>query len=404
MFSRARPFVAAAALTALLEGSLYPSVGGLSVVTVGALLAMPLIAWEWLQALPTLHPVPVLAVPLFVALATTGWLHPPVTDYGQQKVSHLITLTLLSALAATVIRDERGITVLAGVWVASATFLAASTLAGAQNLSGRAVGFDDANPIWLGRAIDSGLVALVWLLRHRRVRLRYGLPVLGVLVAAAFATGSRGPLVAAMVGVLVILVADLRHRITTAVALVGVAAAGLAVVLLSPIAATSRVAGLVTDPSATLADSARPALWSSTLKLIEQRPGGVGYGNWADATGARIVAYPHDLWLEVTAEAGWLVGAALIAVTVAVVAALWLRAPGRPHLALALGLLVTETIAVSVSGDLNARTFFCLLCLGYAALRMRPAVPATSGRSRSVPLRRPSSESLTAAPSDLTRR
>ena len=76
--------------------------------------------------------------------------------------------------------------------------------------------------------------------------------------------------------------------------------------------------------------------------------------------------YPHNLWLEVLCEAGWAAGGMLIAIVVRVAWRLVRASRTEPAAVLLLSLAAFEVVCVSVSGDLNARTFFFVLTLGYA--------------------------------------
>jgi hypothetical protein len=73
---------------------------------------------------------------------------------------------------------------------------------------------------------------------------------------------------------------------------------------------------------------------------------------------------------------------------------LWTASKFDPDARLALGLLISEMVSVSLSGDLNARSFFAFLALSQIVLRWKRDEPAedphSSGRDAVNELRRPS--------------
>lgn len=352
----------AVVLTVLLAGSLYPAVGGHVPAALAAVVAVPLVAWEVQRVLPRAHPV-LAVLPLFAVLAVPRWLLPVDTDYGQAKWRNLVTVTLLSALAACLVRDRAGLGVFAKVWAVSGVLLAVGALTGGVE-QGRAVGLDDANPIWLARAIGSGLVALLWLTATRRVRWLLAAPALAVGMAGLVATGSRGPLAAALAGAAVVTLGSLRRPAAKVATISGGSALAFAAWQWWHPTPGSRMAGLA-DPATGFAESGRTELLRQTWPVLQEHPWGVGWGNWQWVTGVpSYFRYPHNLWLEVATEAGWVVAAVVVAAVALVLARLW-RRRGNPLAVLAGALLAAEVVSVSVSGDVNARTFWAVLALGW---------------------------------------
>jgi O-antigen ligase len=360
--------VQAAALALLLVGSLLPT-GGIPVVTItAAALALP-IAGALIGGLPYLHRSACLALLLATLIAVPAYLNPPTSIYGTDKTSAYLMLTVPTAAAALLIRDRRDITTWAKVWVVAGLALAVFALAGGVDPNGRAIGSDgSSNPIWLARGIGSPAAALLWLMATRATALRIGLPAAGILAVGLYATGSRGPVVALVIAaVIVATLSSPTARASRAATLALLSAAGLFLaVAFRLVPATSRIGALLYEPGAELEASDRIALARPTLDVIADHPAGVGIGNWAVHVPIPPYLYPHNLFLEVTAEAGWAAGAVLIAVLLRVTVRLWRASKTEPAAVLMLALLVFETTCVSVSGDLNARTFYFVLALGYA--------------------------------------
>lgn len=353
--------IRAIVFVALLTGNLFPSLGPVSLATAAAILAAPMVVWEIVRALPKIHPaLPVTAL-VFVVLIVPGLLNPPILPYGEEKLGKILTSLLLSALAATLIRDRRHIRVLAWVWLTAACVLALATIAAGGEA--RATTFDS-NPIWLGRELVSGLLVAVWLSWRKLLHPLVALSLIVLILSALSETESRGPLLGA-VAALVLFVAVVRPMLSGLgwAAASFVSATVIAVFYFAPQIIPDRFLALVLAPGETVDSTSRTEMWVKTLAMIESNPGGVGYGNWQTYTNMRHL-WPHNLFLEVFAEAGWLPGAVITLTTLGVLVALARRSRRDPEAAMVLILLVASVVEVSASGDLNARTFFALLVLG----------------------------------------
>lgn len=355
-------------LVGLLIGSLFPTVGGIGITTIASPLAFLVVLYEIGRRLPKLHPV--LLVPVFFAGI---WLHsigiPTATAYGETKIDTWMTATLLTAVAASLLRDERSIYTFARTWLVTTGLLSVITILGFAG--GRAAGFDS-NPIWLARAMATGLVMALFLVMHKNIKIWVLLGIAVLLVAGIFATGSRGPILAVGIGAIALVLFTKRHRIRRILGIaIGAGAAYYAVTVL-PFFANSRIVTLIEDGDT---DASRELFWSLTTSIIGQHPDGVGIGNWALYAGApRQFVYPHNMFLEVAAELGVWFGIILVVIVAANLIRLLTRAREMPVAILVFAILVAEIVQVSVSGDLNARTFWFLMALGFF-IGMRAVMP-----------------------------
>jgi O-antigen ligase len=384
--------VRAVLLTLLLVGSLYP-ISSISLVLVAALILMPFALWTMVAGLPTLHRSCCLVVLLATLVAVPTYLDPPHSEYGQAKVSSFLTLTLFTAVVAILVRDRADLIMWARVWVVSGVLLAVVALTGGVDAVGRATGEDGGNPIWLARAIGSPIIAVLWLTYQRLMPRWLACAIGALLLAALLATGSRGPFGGVVIGSIVVLAAtsarDRTARIITAAAL----SASLVYVLVSlQLFTDSRIGEFVSDPGGSAGSSGRSELAGPTIDIILDHPWGVGFGNWRLYAPIGPHRYPHNLWLEVLSEAGWIVGLTLVLLVVRIIIGLWKASRTDPSAALMLGLLTVEVASVSVSGDLNARTFFFMLTLGYVVwcwIRTAPRSSTGPGPSAAVSRGRP---------------
>ncbi|WP_158566400.1 O-antigen ligase family protein [Micromonospora craterilacus] len=343
----------------------------------------PVLIWAIITGLPVVHRAVVFAVILAALVAAPALLWPPTTDYGTTKVTGFFLFTVPTAVAVMLIRGRRDLTTWAKVWVVGGCLLAILALAGGVDPQGRATGGDGAsNPIWLARAIGSPVVALLWLTYRRAVSRWLALVAAALLGAGLWATGSRGPVVALVIAALVVItLASPLARVGRAALVALAATVGLYFTVVSEwVPAASRLGAALYDPRGEIEASQRIELAQPTIDLIREHPFGVGFGNWPEHVTILLYRYPHNLFLEVFAEAGWIPGAVLVALLVWVVVRLWSSARVEPAAVLALALLAFETMCVSVSGDLNARTFFFVLALGYA-VSYWPAATSTRGRT-----------------------
>lgn len=344
----------------LLLGSLFPTIGNTNLVLIAAILSAPVIAYEVLRWLPRAHKILFFVVPLFGVAAVCALLIAPATPYGHTKLLMFLTLTLASAMAACLLRDRQSVITFALTWVVAATVLAVFALAGFTG-TGRANVFE-ANPIWLARAIAIAAVAVTWFWWQHVGKPLLMFLLLVLLIGGLFATGSRGPLLGAIIGVTVLALGARRLRFRR-VATVVVIVAGAAIALQSlPLFNDSRLADVLTNNT----DGSRQIIWSDTLRVIEAHPFGVGLGNWSVyAEAPQQFLWPHNIFLEVASELGLIVAVLFIAAVIYVFVRLIRASATNPTALLVLAFLACTTFDVNVSGDLNARTFFFLLTLGY---------------------------------------
>lgn len=346
-------------LVALIIGGLFPEVGGIGVAAIASPLALVVVIYEIGRWIPKIHPV--LLVPAFFGiLALHAMAHPPATEYGATKHSMWFTSTLLTALAASLLRDERAVITFARTWLIASGLLAVVTIAGFGG--GRGDGFDS-NPIWLARAMATAIVIALFLVMQKHLKAWIFLLAAALLTVGILATGSRGPTLAVALGAIALVIFTRRHRIRRIVGIaIGAGIAYWAVTKL-PFFAESRIATMLSEGNT---DPYRPIFWAVTPPMIAEHPEGVGIGNWLIFAGAPSqFTYPHSLFLEVFAEFGVLIGVGLVVVVLAILVALLVRSKEMPVAILIFALLVVEIAQVSVSGDLNARTFWFLLTLGF---------------------------------------
>lgn len=382
-------------LVLVIIGSLFPSIAGVQPVLVSSVAALALIAFEILRHSPTIFKLILFIAILTAVLVLSGLYNPPTSDYGIEKFQRIYTLTLLTMMSVTLIRDRAGFETFLRIWVAASVILSGVAIFGGVSANGRAVGFNDvSNPIWQARAIGAAAVIAFWLMWERGWRLRFVLPLTVFLLVGMFATGSRGPLAATAVGVLVLALCATKHRRRRTFAMLAASAVTLALITLIPQFASSRIAEFVSGNADNVDAGARYAMWGKTLDVIANNPSGVGFGNWGSVTNfAPPYYWPHNVFLELFAEAGWISGAVFVALVLFVLIRLVRRSRQSAYAVVSLALLVSEIVNSSVSGDLSSRTLFAFLAIGFFVstwpMSSHPSSqPATRRRANPVTMTR----------------
>lgn len=314
-----------------------------------------------MSALAQLLPIALLAA---LATLSLAWSSEPA--YGLSKLSLWLTTCILPA--AFIVLLARATTVswrlFAGIGFA---YVVALILFGADTASypGRVTIFG-ANPIWAGRA--AVIVAIVGVFGPFKLPTRLVLLVTGTI--GAVLTGSAGPLVGLVAGILSGAAVEVRGRgwgdwrsRLAWVSLLGLAA-GLLVVVMFGVLNTALDEAL-TDPN----NLSRPNFLIGAASLFSGSPliGG-GFGAFA-STGLDL--YPHNLVAEVASELG-LLGLLALGAWILVV----LRASIRSALftALTVTTFVFAMFSGSIAGDAEF-WFFSALAVG--------VVPMTGSRRES---------------------
>lgn len=295
----------------------------------------------------------------WVAALTTasvvGVLGSDAGAYSSSKVRSDLPLVLLCLLGGVLILGDvrvrewwlRGI-VLTGFLVALLALLMPSQLAQSTGV----LAIEGGNTIGQGRGTGAAVVvlAIVAFVKRSWVVLA---PCLA-LFAVTLLSGSRGPVLATLATVMIVVAlergANRRLRLLLAVgALVAVVWLALA-------------ADLVADRLTTFNDTsanARRRLWMENLDLLVSHPAGIGWGReidhlplWVSLNGVGDQQYSHNLVLEVGVEGGWMALIVLLAIFT-IGFARQRRVTRDATESAMLGVLVFFTLNAMVSGDLN---------------------------------------------------
>lgn len=296
--------------------------------------------------------------------ATLLWSPTP-SGEAMEKMARLFTLTLLAAISPLVLVQTRTearifLTTLGGVGALACLLAIMYTDTGRYAIA-------DGSTITGGRVAGLGFVIATWWLFHRKYA--WALVPLGLTAFVALGIGSRGPLAAMIVAAgMIILTApwSQRHNALWNAVGIGLVALTLAVGMAwGPDAATARVASMVRSHKEEVNFVARAHLVDQALEDAARNPAGVGVGTWTGGSpGGSIVVYPHNIFVEILLEAGWVAGVVFAATVVASALGLW-KLRKDPLSAAFLAVLAYWIINASISGDINGnRGLFALVSIG----------------------------------------
>lgn len=298
--------------------------------------------------------VATLVPPLFPAVA------PPYL--GAKVQAMFLTLLIVVAsvyLVGTPARRRLWLVYLGAAGVLTACLLA--ILPSDPTYWGRSV-FEGSNSIATGRMAGVAVVLLSTIAQfpgHPGLRLLTA----GGAVASAIAmldTGSRGPLLGVIAALVVVaLRIGSEGRFARIAWLTVVFGGGWIFLSKSSSAGSARIEeSLVGETSST---GTRDPLWGAAIRYLTHVPeaiGGTGWGGFGsvlrpgEMPDAGVRQYPHDVFLEVFIEGGWLTGCAITAFLVATIVRTYRI--GRDRSSVALQAIVVFTLVnACVSGDVN---------------------------------------------------
>lgn len=346
-----------------------------------ALGTVGLVIWSFLKHRFRLPTALFLLLPLFVlflpSIAVTEW-----HDYSAEKTIRFFTLTLLATIAPVfLIKSQEDLrrfcNVLALVGIIMAIdALASLTLQGEQLL--RLTAFS-ANTIALGRAVGLALVWFSVLALEGRFSLLTALVGMGSLGFVLLSAGSRGPLIAAALGILLTFML-LRGRAVHRTARLAII---ILIVVLSvyinfqliPEASLQRVESFLKGDFG-VSEQLRFQAYALSWEAIQENPLGIGLGGFATVINLWNDVprqYPHNILLETLLEGGWLAGTYLVILFVLSLLkaySLSQRHKESPEFTMLFAILIFLLVNAAVSGDLNDNKSlfaFISLTLGFRA-------------------------------------
>lgn len=310
---------------------------------------------------------------VFLALCFLGIAFASLEGYSVTKILSLYTFTALLMLAPFyLLRTQSQRSVFVGVLATIAIMVAALTLINPGDVSEYTdvTAFQGADTIGTARMTAMGVLILFVLAVTAKMSVSRRLMLIGAGVAlllVAIGTGSRGPIVAVVIAILGLIATSPDFRKVRGRAILAAAAvAGGAIYWATRDGGdgVERILGFFTGERVS-SSGLRSYFWSEAVDTIRQHPLGIGWGEYVNLPGMSAYAvegviYPHNVILGVTAEAGWLVGAALVIfITASLVTAR--KHSTTPLNSAIYALLIFAVLNAMVSGDLNSNRLMWVL-------------------------------------------
>jgi O-antigen ligase len=243
--------------------------------------------------------------------------------YGSNKVQLYVANNLVFLVGAIFVGTRRGdlrllLSILLVVASGESLLLMYKLLSGSLHTTfeGRFALSAQEYPIYLGRNSADGLIVAIYaVLTATRAWTRMAaVAVLPLLTVGLLAAGSRGPVVAFLVGAVVLVaLTSTRGRAQQRLLLAGGGLLGAAIVvpLVLPSSAIGRAVSALLGGTSGLSTNGRAELWSQAFTSFSQHPFlGVGTGGFSAINPVGL--YPHNILLEAAVELG-IVGALLVA-------------------------------------------------------------------------------------------
>lgn len=323
---------------------------------------------------------------VFVMLPLFALFLPSITvvewhDYSAEKTIRFFTLTLLATIAPLfLIKSQEELCRLCNALALIGIIMAINALAslilqGEQVL--RLTAFSS-NTIALGRAVGLALVWFSMLALEGRLSLliaSIGIVVLGFVLLSA---GSRGPLIATTLGILLTFMLFRWHNVhrtarLTMMILITVSSVYVTFQLI-PETSLQRIESFLGGDFGA-SEQLRFQAYALSWDTIRENPLGIGLGGFTTAINLWDVSrqYPHNIVIETLLEGGWLAGiylVILLALSLLRVYSLGRRHKESPEFIILFAMLLFLIVNAAVSGDLNDNKglfAFMGLALGFRA-------------------------------------
>ncbi len=329
---------------------------------------------------------------LFIGLVLPGILLAPGNDYAASKSLFVATLTPLAFIAGTeVAQRPDGLKRLAAWLVMFGLLISSDALVNAFTSGGAALRASGFGGTTIALGASAGLVFLMEGTRYLLWKASLPRQILSLVLAMMAATallfsGSKGPLIAALVAIMVMLLASGRKdALGRFLTLGGLTAIGL--VFSWSFMPTGSLGRLSSFFAGDFGDSETYRLLAlrKALPLLASHPFGIGWGGFVgvvsrwDMTGRQ---YVHNLLVELWMEGGWITGVGFLLMARRSRFLIRQHADCDEQL-LWIGLAIFTFFSALVSGDINDnRLLFALLGFGLGRYARRPWIEAMDNGSQ----------------------
>jgi O-Antigen ligase len=277
-----------------------------------------------------------------------------ISDIGK-IYSYLSVLFIFGVLNFLIFFNEALINRIHVVFMLLGLMLVIMFLANPSEYQEQRMSFEDTNPIWMARALGlSALGAFFWWLRSEKLSL-FPIVVIAVSLYTIILTGSRGPLLAVFVSMLVglALVTSRQKSLKIIFSSIAVMIVAFLVLEFNLLGSTR---GLVFFGENDGTTQIRMETFLYAFSEILNNPYGIGAGNFY----FNWQHYPHNIFLEFVLEWGWIAGGMTVLLIVSGCLGLFFFEHRYEFLKL---LLTYELLNAAVSGDITSPRFLYGLVL-----------------------------------------
>lgn len=294
-------------------------------------------------------------------LTFTEW-----NNVSTEKALYFFTLTFLALIAPFFIfknaRDIRNYIIsfiLLCIVISASSFYILIF----AKFEGRLTTFSN-NPIAIGRLAGMFFLCVLLFTIKRKIKIKYAIPLMFALVLVLINSGSKGPILfTGLVSALVLLTNRYKIRYLLLCLMLVVS-----IVWMFDNSSTdfikrtnpniSRVMGFVQGNSSDTSTQHRISMYKSSLNSIKNHPFGIGFGNSENVINSNNIiskhyTYPHNLFLEVFLESGWLSGIFLIFFIYSSVKTAYKESKESISYEIIFILLIFNILNSMVSGNLN---------------------------------------------------
>ena len=307
-----------------------------------------------------------------------GFLNQPLGEYGRTKLLAVgIAFFLIVAPSAFRNVDQNIRLIFLILFIISLVTVLCFFLFSELSSTGRVV-LPGLNPIGTARACGLAVVLLITGAMLGRFTSKWQMVILFILlgpsVLATFSTSSRGPVLAAAISVVLIIVfwnpvSQSRQRLRWSFLFIGILAV---------------VAFLLMDENSSRLQSTdssgRDGLFLVAWDAIKENPAGIGWGNYGTLFSVGwdkdAINYPHNIFLEIAVEGGWLACLCFLIIFLIAFGNVFRGSRGgNQAAALVFSLLVFTIVNASLSSDIVGNRLLWL-AIGLALLDYSKTEPS----------------------------
>ena len=242
------------------------------------------------------------------------WIIYGLNDYGLSKFLDFVLITMPISIVISQVFKNKDIKYLLYVIFGVSIFLLFISLINVSDLILERQGVLGGGPIVLSRWLGIGALISFF---YKPIK-RYRLVLFPAFIVMALLTGSRGPIAAIFIVMLIHFFFNfkrlfLKTLLVLSLVIIAIFASGIHNQFLE-IKTVSRVFMNMSEGGLAQSTEGRSILIQSSFEQIFKHPMGVGFGNWQDFSHLRSyfltkdLFYPHNVFLEIFCELGVLVG------------------------------------------------------------------------------------------------